>query len=580
MKLTKKIMLFEDFATNAASDNTSATPVAPTTNTSVSLDATTTHDVSGETLRTEVLKDVDSILTRLSELSDNIKEGLDIHTGFNEYESLLEELVEHPSFHNIDEGLGDMLTNIKAFASNPIKFTKLKNNLKKYQKALVQQSINNVDFAKKKQASNDDGKDKKRAETLDAANKAKNQALKDTVDAIEARMKDLATSEPLKLYSNLKKNSAKIQAAQIVLKAASGEEAKQLKLKIETLEDRISDDGKSLKDYAAQDGENGAQAQDTSIDGGAKGEGAKGEGAKGEGAKGEGAKGGKDDKKAQEIEKAKEAVTKAQEAIDALPKGPDGQPTSDPKKAEAELAKLTAELKVAELEENTEKIAEIKEKIANAKKAAALKPYKSTGGAAVGKSGGDSDLTDEERKAKNSKEGKIKRYKDLLAKEDDEAKKQIYQQKINDLQEESWEAFLDSDYVAVLEAELLEFENLEENLETIQEAVLGDLMAYDAEEDGYKYLKAQAKKLGVKVAVASGDKSIYWDMGYDSLTYTGKKDAVLKLAAISGHDQDICDGEEDCGGYILKESDIKLTLPKKVKLYEGMSVADKFKALM
>lgn len=566
MKLTKKIMLFEDFATNAASDNTSATPVAPTTNTSVSMDATTTHDVSGETLRTEVLKDVDSILTRLSELSDNIKEGLNIHIGFNEYESLLEELVDHSSFHNVDEGLGDMLTNIKAFASNPIKFTKLKNNLKKYQKALVQQAINNVDFAKKKQASNDDGKDKKRAETLDAANKAKNQALKDTVDAIEARMKDLATSEPLKLYSNLKKNGAKMQAAQIVLKAASGEEAKQLKLKIETLEDRISDDGKSLKDYAAQDGENGAQAQDTTIDG------AKGEGAKGEGAKGEVVK---DDKKAQEIEKAKGEVTKAQEAIEALEneKGPDGQPASAPKKAAAQLVKLKAELVVAELEENTERIEELKTKIANANKTVSLKPQKIVG---------TTELTDEQ-KAKNSKEGKIKRYKALIAGTDDEAKKAQYQKKINDLLEESWESFLDGDYVAVLEAELLEFENSVnklENLEVIQEATLPELMAYDADEDGYKYLKAQAKKLGVKVGVSSGDESIYWDMGYDSLTYTGKKDAVLKLAAISGHDQDICPGDEECGGYVLKENDIKSTLPKKVKLYEGMSVADKFKALM
>ena len=119
-----------------------------------------------------------------------------------------------------------------------------------------------------------------------------------------------------------------------------------------------------------------------------------------------------------------------------------------------------------------------------------------------------------------------------------------------------------------------------ENLEVIQEATLSDLMAFDADEDGYKYLKAQAKKLGVKVAIASGDKSTYWDMGYDSLTYTGKKDAILKLAAVSGHDQDICPGDEDCGGYTLEESDIKSTLPKKVKLYEGMSVADKFKALM
>ena len=63
-----------------------------------------------------------------------------------------------------------------------------------------------------------------------------------------------------------------------------------------------------------------------------------------------------------------------------------------------------------------------------------------------------------EQKAKNSKEGMIKRYKDLLAKTDDEEKKEKYQQKIDSLQAESWEAFLDNKYVAILEAELVEFE--------------------------------------------------------------------------------------------------------------------------
>lgn len=63
-----------------------------------------------------------------------------------------------------------------------------------------------------------------------------------------------------------------------------------------------------------------------------------------------------------------------------------------------------------------------------------------------------------EQKAKNSKEGMIKRYKELLAKTNDEEKKEKYQQKIDDLQAESWEAFLDNKYVAILEAELVEFE--------------------------------------------------------------------------------------------------------------------------
>ena len=80
--------------------------------------------------------------------------------------------------------------------------------------------------------------------------------------------------------------------------------------------------------------------------------------------------------------------------------------------------------------------------------------------AEVGKDGGSSDLSDEEREAKNSKEGKIQRYKDLLAKTDDEEKKKKIQDKIDTLSKTEESKFLDPDFIAVLESELLEFENL------------------------------------------------------------------------------------------------------------------------
>lgn len=63
-----------------------------------------------------------------------------------------------------------------------------------------------------------------------------------------------------------------------------------------------------------------------------------------------------------------------------------------------------------------------------------------------------------EQKAKNSKEGKLKRLKDLLPKVDDEAKKAKIQAMIDKLQKESWELFLDDKYVAIVEAEIVEFE--------------------------------------------------------------------------------------------------------------------------
>ena len=119
--------------------------------------------------------------------------------------------------------------------------------------------------------------------------------------------------------------------------------------------------------------------------------------------------------------------------------------------------------------------------------------------------------------------------------------------------------------------EVLEiFSSLNESSLIVEKDVtLGGLMAYS--EDDYEYLKAEAKKLGVTVTVASeGDpESMYDDMGYDTLSFRGPKDAVLKVAAISGHDQDICpENEPDCGGYSIEESaevsEADDTIPKKV----------------
>lgn len=86
-----------------------------------------------------------------------------------------------------------------------------------------------------------------------------------------------------------------------------------------------------------------------------------------------------------------------------------------------------------------------------------------------------------------------------------------------------------------------------------KDATLGELMGYS--EDDYEYLKAEAKKLGVTVTVHSeGDpESMYDDMGYDTLSFKGPKEGVLKVAAISGHDQDLCpENDPDCGGYVLQ----------------------------
>jgi hypothetical protein len=146
----------------------------------------------------------------------------------------------------VNEGLIDAV-------KNPIKWKKIKNNAKKFQKAKVAQSLNDVDYAKRKEKGKaaDLSKDKK--EILDQANKAKNSALADTTSNISQRMDDLATTPGLKQVVKLAKTKSNIAANQIALKAASGEEAKQLRIKAKALAGKAADAQQALKDYESTD---------------------------------------------------------------------------------------------------------------------------------------------------------------------------------------------------------------------------------------------------------------------------------------------------------------------------------------
>lgn len=68
--------MFEDFASTAADSSNSTTPSSVTTSNSVAVDKTNTK--SGEAIRTEVIKDVDTILNNLAELSNQITEELNV----------------------------------------------------------------------------------------------------------------------------------------------------------------------------------------------------------------------------------------------------------------------------------------------------------------------------------------------------------------------------------------------------------------------------------------------------------------------------------------------------------------------
>ena len=230
--------------------------------------------------------------------------------------------------NNVDEGI----TDIKGIASNPIKWKKIKNNAKKYQQTKVQVALNNVDYEKKKQASKGE-LDKKTSDTLKAANAAKNQALKDKASAISQRMKDLASTDPLKKVVTIATTKANLAAAETALKAADGEESKQLKIRIKKLTATAADAKKDLQDYESDSGdkeqvklpgedEKAAAAEKTKLD----------------------------NEKAKVAKEAAEAeVTKAKTAYDAVKDGDD-----EKAKLQAEIKFKQAQQKKAKLDDNDE----------------------------------------------------------------------------------------------------------------------------------------------------------------------------------------------------------------------------------
>lgn len=466
MKLKSKLKLYEEFL-NAISENVDTK--IETVTTEVSVDQST--PTATQAVRTEVIRDVDNILNNLTELSDRIEESTLVGLEMDE---VFEELFDIMDNSELNEGILD-------FIKSPIKYAKIKKNMKAYQKALVQKAINDVDFAKKKQVGDADAKDKKRMETLDQANQAKNKALDDQLSAIAERMTELSSGDKgLAKLVSIGKTKSRLAAAKIVMKATSGEEAKQLKLEIGNLTDRIAADEQSLKDYAKKKSTDGGSDDDQS-----------------QASQSQMASLKDDDKpKTKEKEKTKEkkpeptptpvpetetdtdtekldaAVTSAQDAKDNLP-----EDASKQDKAKADVVLFTA--KIAAAKAKGEDTKDLEANLAAAKTTAKLAP-KQVGGGKVIEDGVEIDL--------------------------------------------SFEAAL-------------------------VEASLNGLMAYDADEDDYAYLKKQAKKLGVKVSV---DKDPFGD-GYDELDYSGDKAAILKLAKISGHDSDITGGPDE-GGYWITES--------------------------
>lgn len=328
---------------------------------------------------------------------------------------------------------------------NPVKYIKIKNNAKKYQQSLIQIAINNLDFEKKKAAGN---MDKDKAEVLKAANAQKNQALKDQAGAISDRMDQLATTNGLKKVVAVAKNKSKMAAAETALKTADGEEAKALKLKIKALNQKVAQDQQELKDYekAAQKGETPEGPNQQNLDNVKTDD-------------GKGKKDGKDAVDPAKVEAAQKEVDAAKAKMEEATKGDDEMAKIDSQIAYNQALQKKAKLegnddKVQGLGEDIGKLMQKKQELANKTDGGEGEPAKTDGG-----EGEPKEPTTRPETGKNSKEGMIARYQNLLKNAKSEEKKKEIQDKIDKLQNESEERFLDPEFLAVMESELAIFES-------------------------------------------------------------------------------------------------------------------------
>ena len=297
-----------------------------------------------------------------------------------------------------NKGVDEGITDIAGIMSNPIKYKKIKNNAKKYQQTKVQVALNNLDYEKKKAAGKGEGK----GDVLKAANAAKNAALKDKSTAISQRMQDLATTDALKKVVTVATTKSNLAAAEIALKAADGEESKQLKIRIKKLSMQAADAQQALKDYESDDGKN----DEVELPG-----------EKEQAAKAE--KEALDKEKAKKAKEAVEAeVTKAEAAYDKVKDGED-----EKAKLQAEVTVKQAQQKKAKLGGNDEAFKSLGDDIAEiAKKISAL-------GEGEPKEPKEGEPTDEDSPKVKEIKDKIKEYKggieDLKDKKDKSSKDKV-----------------------------------------------------------------------------------------------------------------------------------------------------------
>ena len=192
MKLKKPILLQEEFAAGEVSNpNQNATPAVQTSTNTVGIDKTS-GPVTGEEVRAEIVKDVDTILTNLEALSKQITESID---------SIIEEVFGEDIDLELNENAGaTLMAMFKAGAAAGKLNAKYPKLLKKKKKAELDKKIAGFKFDAEKQ------------NKLDQAEGKLKDAINKKIDAVDdpAKKKQMRVARDEKVKAQLDQASKKL----------------------------------------------------------------------------------------------------------------------------------------------------------------------------------------------------------------------------------------------------------------------------------------------------------------------------------------------------------------------------------
>ena len=568
-KFKKPILLQEEFAAGEVSNpNQNATPVVQTDTNTVGIDKTATIN-SGDEIRAEIIQDVDTILTNLEQLSKQITEetlsaiDASIESIFEaEYteainEDFMAELIKQAksmkAYGVLKSSYPKLKKNLAKAKSNKIesesefelnsdeKIGDLKDKIKaKYQKAI--DKINDSDLPTPKKKAQRDAIYKSRDEALSPE---KSQMIKDKIAAEKSKLQ--------------KRNDASVRDVNTAITELTGENKIEAELmakkwgkeKIELddeFDQKAIDAELELKlKYSKEDPEAQKKIQARFDKRGKEEDAEKARRAK----EAEGDLKAYQSKMAEEDANASDKEVKAREKVNAFIAS-----------SQALIGTLTGDDK--------DKIKEANKTYTEAKAAATDSVYKAT---QEGMS--DDDAKQAKLQIEEAVDQAMEKYKTTLREittDQEKKKEEKYEMTDDDRLKVSDEETSIKDSQGKLDAEMEkpEEERNQDTIESLKKGIAKSEQDIAAIKAGPKGESAEVKETE---ELEEGN-----EFGAARAEAIAKGEKTFKVGDEEYPVEDVSKDDKENAEEFVEEA--KEELPKKIKLYEGMSVADKFKALM